>query len=350
MSFQTFEYDQPFELESGAILPGITIGYHMYGQPTLDQDNVVWVCHALTANSDPLEWWPGLFGTNDLFNPNEHLIICANILGSCYGSTNPLSTDKSTGEPYYHRFPELTVRDLVKAHRLLAEHLGIQRIELLIGGSLGGQQALEWAIEKPHFIRNLAVIAANAWHSPWGIAFNESQRMAIETDQTWQQRTPDAGREGLRTARSIALISYRGYQTYRLKQEEEHNDKTDAFNAATYQQYQGSKLARRFNAFSYWYLSKAMDTHNVARNREGVSEALSRISARTVVVGIQSDLLFPIQEQSHLARHIPGAEVVTIDSVYGHDGFLLETRQLTEIFESRFDFLTHKSLKMQQAR
>lgn len=232
---------------------------------------------------------------------------------------------------------------MVRAHQLLADHIGIDQIHFLTGGSLGGQQALEWAIQEPDLVENLGLVACNAWHSPWGIAFNESQRMAIEADQTWREKSPNAGLKGLRTARSIALLSYRNAETYRFKQEEAHNEKVDDFNAASYQQYQGTKLAQRFNAFSYWYLSKAMDTHNVGRNRDSVEAALQRIQANTLVIGIQSDILFPIQEQAYLARNIPHADVVGIDSRYGHDGFLIETDQLAQILSERLNLKTRQS-------
>ena len=328
-------FSGPFTLESGSTLPELTIGYHTYGQPNADESNVIWVCHALTANSDPLDWWAGLFGEEALFNPDTHYIVCANIPGSCYGSTGPLSVNPETGEPYYHTFPLLTVKDLVKAHQWLASYLELSQIALLIGGSLGGQQVLEWAIRQPPFIQQLAVVACNAWHSPWGVAFNETQRMAIEADQSWQESHPDAGLEGMRTARAMALISYRHYKTYHYSQEEPDNETTDHFRASSYQQYQGTKLAQRFNAFSYWYLSKAMDTHNVGRGRNSVAEALEQIQAQSLIMGIQSDMLFPIQEQAYLARLIPQATVVGLDSAYGHDGFLLETEQLAETIQQR---------------
>lgn len=337
MPYQEVTFEKPFTLESGEVLPALTIGYHTYGQLKPDHSNVVWVCHALTANSDPLDWWAGLFGETDTFNPGEHYIVCANILGSCYGSTGPLSENPKTGEPYYHDFPQITVRDMVKAHQWLVWYLGLQQVSLLIGGSLGGQQVLEWAIQEPQFIRRIAVIACNAWHSPWGVAFNETQRMAIEADQSWQKAHPEAGLEGLRAARAMALLSYRHYQTYRYSQEEPDNQTTDQFRASTYQQYQGQKLAKRFNAFSYWYLSKAMDTHNVGRGRGSVVQALKQIRAQSLIIGIQSDNLFPIQEQAFLARHIPQAEVIGLDSAYGHDGFLLETSQISDAISHRLE-------------
>jgi homoserine O-acetyltransferase len=336
MDAEIFKYNKPFKLESGKQLRELEIGFHTYGTLNKNKDNVVWVNHALTANSDVFDWWKGLFGEKDYFNPNEYFIVCANILGSPYGSTNPLSINPLTGQPYYLDFPQFTVRDMVKAHQLLAEHLQLENIEILIGGSLGGQQAMEWAIMKPDFIKNVILIATNAKHSPWGIGFNESQRLAISADRTFYSNTPDGGKKGLKAARSIALLSYRNYKTYGVTQQEEKEDHVDGYRAASYQNYQGEKLVNRFNAYSYWYLSKSMDSHNVGRNRHGVEKALSLIKARTLVIGIKSDVLFPIEEQQYLFRHIPKSAFAEIDSFYGHDGFLIETEALTNIITSFF--------------
>lgn len=332
MGTTTYRYSEVFTLESGKRLRNLNIAYTTYGQINARKDNVIWVCHALTANSEVLDWWKGLFGEDNLFNPDEHFIICANIIGSNYGSTNPLSEDPDSGHPYYLSFPQFTVRDLAKAHELLADHLKIEQISLLIGGSLGGQQAMEWAISNPERIKKLVLIATNAQHSPWGIAFNESQRMAIIADQTFYENTPDGGSKGLEAARSLALLSYRAYETYASTQSETTSEKSDNFKASSYQRYQGKKLVSRFNAYSYWYLTKAMDSHNVGRNRASVPDALSKITAKTLVVGISSDLLFPVEEQKFLAKHIPSAQYLEINSFYGHDGFLIETQTLaTEI-------------------
>ena len=333
MDTQIFKYQQPFELESGKQLLNLEIGFHTYGTLNKQRNNVIWVCHALTANSDVLDWWKGLFGDNDYFNPEEHYIVCANILGSAYGTTSPLSTNPATGLPYYLTFPDYTIRDIVKAHQLLANHLGVDSIEVLIGGSLGGQQALEWSIMEPNRIKNLVLIATNARHSPWGIAFNESQRIALSADATFYDNTPDGGSKGLKAARSIALISYRTYKTYALTQQEQ-TDELHNYRAASYQNYQGQKLVNRFNAYSYWYLTKVMDSHNVGRDRHGVDKALSLITAKTLVIGIKSDVLFPIEEQQYLFRQIPKAALAEIDSFYGHDGFLIDTGNLTNIISS----------------
>ncbi len=329
MSTHIFRYNQPFTLENGLYIDGLEIAYTTYGQLNEKQDNVVWVCHALTANAHVFDWWAGLFGENDLFNPTSHFIICANILGSPYGTTNPLSMNPSTGDPYYLSFPQFSTRDLAKAHRLLADHLGINRISVLIGGSLGGQQALEWAIADPLRMDHLILMATNAQHSPWGIAFNESQRLAIAADPTFYANIPDGGANGLKVARSIALLSYRTYETYVATQQEMSDEKTDHFKASSYQNYQGEKLVKRFNAYSYWFLSKAMDAHHAGRGRSGIGDALGSVKARTLVIGISTDLLFPVDEQKLLAQLIPGAKYAEIDSFYGHDGFLIETKVIT---------------------
>ncbi|WDF53562.1 homoserine O-acetyltransferase family protein [Mucilaginibacter sp. KACC 22063] len=336
MDPEIYQHTEEFVLESGQTLSGLEIGFHTYGRLNKHRDNVVWVCHALTANSDVFDWWKGLFGDNNLFNPEDHFIVCANVLGSPYGTTNPLSTNPVTGSPYYLSFPQFTIRDVAKAHQLLADHLGIDQINILIGGSLGGQQAMEWSIDQPDRIKNLILIATNARHSPWGIAFNESQRMAITTDRTFYANKPDGGAKGLKAARSFALLSYRNYKTYNLTQQESADNITDNFRASSYQNYQGEKLVKRFNAYSYWYLTKLMDSHDTGRNRGGVEKALSTIKAKTLVIGIRSDFLFPIEEQQYLFQHIPKAAFAELDSFYGHDGFLIETEALTNIINSFF--------------
>ncbi len=326
-----FRYPLSFELESGKSLSGFQLQYTTLGNLHADKSNVVWVCHALSGSSNFSDWWNELFREGAFFDPNEYFIIAANTLGGCYGSTGPLSLNPQLQKSYYHDFPQVTNHDIARAFDLLREELGFTTIHTLIGGSLGGQQVLEWAIQKPAVFQHLIPIACNAFHSPWGIAFNESQRMAIETDSTWSDQDHQAGINGLKTARAIGMISYRHYHTYNDTQCEKTSNKTDDFFAASYQRYQGQKLASRFNAFTYWFLSKAMDSHNVGRNRNSAEDALQKIKARTLVVGIDSDILFPIEEQKYLADHIPNASLQIITSRYGHDGFLVEFNQLNEI-------------------
>lgn len=331
---QYFHAAEGLTLESGKQLKNFKVAYHTYGRLNAKKDNVIWVCHALTANSDVFSWWTGLFGKKELFNPEEHYIVCANVIGSHYGTTNPLSVNPITGNPYYLSFPEFTIRDLVKAHQLLAAHLGIETIKVLIGGSLGGQQALEWAIMANKEIENLVLLACNAAHSPWGIAFNESQRLAIATDRSFYAQKKDGGNKGLKTARSIALLSYRTYEAYGATQLESSNEKTNDFRASSYQNYQGEKLVKRFNAYSYWYLTKVMDSHNVGRGRQSITAALTAIKSNTLVIGIHNDVLFPVSEQEFIAHHIPGAKYHLVNSAYGHDGFLIETQALTGLISN----------------
>jgi len=330
MQPKIFSYNKLFTLESGRTLPGFHLAYTISGKLNANKSNVVWIFHALTANSNPLEWWPGLVGEQKLFDPEQYFIVCVNMPGSCYGSIGPLDNDPLTDKPYYHNFPFFTTRDMVRAYGFLKDDLGINKIHIGIGGSMGGQQLLEWAIEEPNLFEFIFPVATNAEHSSWGIAFNASQRWCIENDPTWREEHVDAGLEGMKIARSIALLSYRHYETYFKSQ---HGFTTDTegasidkqiFKAETYQRYQGEKLAKRFNAFSYYFLSKGMDKHNVGRTRDSVRAALQSIKAKALVISISSDILYPTSEQELLAAYIPNAQLAVIDSYYGHDGFLLE--------------------------
>lgn len=307
----SYKVEEPLILESGDVLRDLSIRYTTYGELNQDKSNVVWVFHALTANSEAAEWWPGVVGEECIINPDEHFIICANTIGSCYGSSEPTDRD----------FPYLTIGDIVSAHEVLLRKLEITSIKIGIGGSLGGQQLLEWAVRQPDLFKTIVPIATNAVHSPWGIAFNETQRMALEH--------PDP-KVGLETARAIAMLSYRHYQTYDATQSDQ-DFRTDHFSASSYQRYQGEKLERRFSPISYYYLSKAMDSHHVGRNHSGIGQALGRIRSRAIVIGIDTDLLFPLAEQELIAKHIKNASFQAITSLYGHDGFLIEAEQITQI-------------------
>jgi homoserine O-acetyltransferase/O-succinyltransferase len=344
MGIHTYKHKSAFTLDNGQFLEELEIAYQTWGKLNQAGDNVIWVIHALTANSDVFDWWDGLFGEHKLFNTEEHFIVCANVLGSHYGTTSPLSINPKNGDSYYLSFPAYSVRDMAAVQKLLADHLAIKQINTLIGGSLGGQQAIEWAIDEPLRIKNLILIATNAKHSPWGIAFNESQRLALCSDPTFYSNTPNGGERGLIAARSIALLSYRNYETYALSQQETSDDKTDNFKACSYQKYQGDKLVKRFNAYSYWYLSKAMDSHNVARGRGSAEKALSQVMSKTLVIGITSDQLFPPLEQKFLAQNIKGAIYAEINSFYGHDGFLIETDSLTEVISNFLENENYKQL------
>ncbi|MBK7695874.1 MAG: homoserine O-acetyltransferase [Saprospiraceae bacterium] len=321
---QLYRHEKPFVTESGTILHDLQIAYHTYGKLNKDQSNVVWVCHALTANSDVADWWNVVFGKNKLLDPEKYFIVCANNLGSCYG-TQFKQTDSGNQSLSFNKI-KLTTRDLVNAHHLLYAHLKLNKIFLIIGGSQGGQQAMEWAIKVPSSIEHMVLLACNAKHSAWGVAFNEAQRMAI-----------DAGENGLKAARAIAMLSYRNYQMYHRTLDEQKEP--DYHGTISYQQYQGEKLAKRFTTDSYYILSSVMDSHDVGRGRAGIENSLSLIIAKTLVIGISTDILFPISEQKFLASHIPNAKLKIISSPFGHDGFLTEGKKINKIVKS---FLNYK--------
>ena len=338
-----FHYPGDFGLEAGGVLHGFQLKYTTLGSLSAARDNVIWVCHALTGNSDVTSWWVGLFNEGSPFDPLDYFVISANSLGGCYGSTGPLSIDPKKGKPFYHDFPAITNRDIVRAFDLLREALNLEQVHTVLGGSLGGQQALEWVVQKPEVFQHVIPIACNAAHSSWGIAFNEAQRMAIAADSSWKENDARAGIEGMKAARAMGMISYRSHQSFAATQAEKNSDKLDDFRAASYQRYQGQKLANRFNAFTYWTLSKAMDSHHVGRGRGSAENAMSHIKARTLVVGIESDILFPLSEQKFIADHIPGAQLEVLQSLYGHDGFLADVESLKAIVKK---FYQQKSVQI----
>lgn len=345
MKEKIFSCDKSLTLESGVTLRQYHLAYTTYGKLNKEKNNVVWIFHALTANSDAADWWHGLVGEGKFFDPSKYFIVCVNMPGSCYGSIGPLDLNKETNENYYHNFTWFTIRDMVHAYQSLKKYLGFTQIYIGIGGSMGGQQLLEWAIEEPDAFKYIFPIATNAMHSSWGVAFNATQRMCIEADNTWYQKSPSAGIEGMKAARACALLSYRNYITYSHAQpvlsgknlnfvngaEAENTVRTGAI---SYQQYQGEKLAKRFNAFSYYFLSMGMDSHHVGRGRISTEAALQQIKAKALVIGLDTDILFPLSEQKFLAEKIPDAAFVSIHSIYGHDGFLLEFEQIEKVIKN----------------
>ena len=303
-----FHDTTPLHLEGGEVLSELTIAYDTYGERNADDSNIIWVCHALTASSDVESWWPEMIGEGKLLDSSRYFIICANFLSSHYGTTGPLSVNPATGEKWYNDFPIITVRDMAVCHQRLADHLGIKRVKLLIGSSIGGFQCLEWSLMNPDLAENLVLIATGATTTPWISAFNESQR-------------------------SVALLSYRGGPAYCLTQQDNEELKGDLFKRRvhSYQRYQGEKLRRRFNAYSYYRVSQAVDSHDIGRGRGGVEAALATIKSRTFVVGITSDILFTEVENRYLADNIKGAHYHLIDSSFGHDGFLVEAESLNKL-------------------
>ncbi|MDO4320075.1 MAG: homoserine O-acetyltransferase [Bacteroidales bacterium] len=328
----------PFALDLGGTLPGVDIAYHTYGTLSEARDNVVWVCHALTANSDVADWWPHTVVPGGFLDPSRWYVVCANIIGSCYGSTGPMSVNPATRQPWYGDFPRLTMADIARAHALLADALGIGRIAALVGSSVGGFQAVEWAVADPARFGRLVLIATGASASPWTVAIDETQRMAIKADSTWGEPRPDAARDGLAAARAIGLLTYRGPEGYNATQRDPDGLPAGALRRpVTYQRHQGDKLVARFDAYSYVAILDAFDTHDVGRGRGGRSAALARLGMPVCVIGLSTDIIFTPAEMRALADALPHAEYHEIASPLGHDGFLVEHGRLNSIINRFFN-------------
>ncbi|MEO1257421.1 MAG: homoserine O-acetyltransferase [Bacteroidota bacterium] len=324
---QFYHHDKPIALESGAVLPEVTIAYHTYGKLNEEKNNVIWVCHALTANSHVADWWEGLYGSGNVFDPEKYFIVCANVLGSCYGTTCPRSISPKTKEAYGIDFPIVTIRDWVQCHELLRQHLQIGEIELCIGGSCGGHQVMEFAYVLKDKIKSMALLVTSAKETPWAISTHEAQRLAIQADATWRDNVDHAGKNGLKAARGMALLTYRTFRSYKMRQTDTE-EKLDDFRAASYIRYQGHKLERRFYAQSYWHMVKTLDTHDMGRGRGGAGQALQQLKMPALIISVNTDMLIPPEEQQFLHAHLSNSTYKEITSEFGHDGFLVETEKI----------------------
>jgi homoserine O-acetyltransferase/O-succinyltransferase len=311
-----WQVTEPIELENGHRLQEVEVAYYQYG-PLLPGRPVIWVFHAFSGSAEVHDWWHGIFGKGRLLDPEHFTIICANVLGSCYGTTGPTSINPATGSLYGADFPQVSVRDIAKLHIRLRKHLGISKIYLGLGGSMGGQQLLQWAVLEPTTFQHMVIISANARHSPWGIGFSELQRWALEL-----------GEEGIKLARAIGMMSFRSPDIFNQSQDGKWPDGQPK--VATYLRYQGQKFADRFDPNSYRILLNAMDNHQLAASANETTELLSSIYIPSLIVSIKTDILFPMEEQAFLATHLARAQHVIINSEYGHDGFLVETDELQE--------------------
>lgn len=330
-----FFSQEPFHLESGDVLPSLTVAYHTFGTLSPERDNAVWVMHALTANSDVADWWPHTVEKGKFLDPEKYFVVCANVIGSCYGSSGPIRSFFPNEEPLYENFPNLTVRDMVNAHKLLMRHLGIRQINIMIGSSLGGFQALEWLVDEPDVARRAVLCATDYQCRPWLAAINKAMYMAIEADPTFGQPSKEAARKGLEAARAIALLSYRSYSAYDMTQADEPQ-RDDPFKRRvhSYQAYQGKKLADRFDVYSYLRMCRSSDTHDVSRGRGSYADALGRVKAKCLVVAISSDILFPPSYHQELASMLPDARLEIIESEFAHDGFLIEHEKLDNLIQN----------------
>lgn len=354
---QVFTFDS-LPLQRGGHIAPVTVAYETWGKLNAAGDNAVLLTHALTGSShahdtenpgDPkAAWWNPLIGLGRFFDTSRYYVICSNILGGCYGTTGPSSVDPNTGRPYGMRFPVITVRDMVEVQRKLIEHLGVRQLAMAAGGSIGGQQSLEWAVAYPELVRKAIVVAATAALTAQGVAFSEVGRQAILADPLWQggDYLPGEGPQaGLAIARMLAMITYQSEEAMELRfaRHPARNKNVPApsgftapgerFDVEGYLYYQGEALVRRFDANSYLYISRAMDLYDVSEGYPSLEAALSRLRSKVLFIGIRSDFLFPAARVRWLADQVraAGGEAIyaELDSPHGHDAFLKEWEQMT---------------------
>ncbi|KAG5640594.1 hypothetical protein DXG03_007991 [Asterophora parasitica] len=366
---QSIHIVRSFKLECGTELFDAPVAYKTWGKFNSERDNAMIICHALTGSADVQDWWGPMMGRGKAFDPSRYFIICANVLGSPYGSASPLTTNPRTGKPYGPSFPPTTIRDDIRIHKLVLDMLGVSSVAAVIGGSMGGMHVLEWPLCTPHgYVRNIVPLATSARHSAWCIAWAEAQRQCVYADPTFQDGhyivQPAAG---LAAARMTAMLTYRSRQSFetrfsRRQQKPPVAKSPDAtriptpppspptpvpkqldaptstptptaapmFAAQSYLRYQGSKFTGRFDANCFIHITHKMDTHDVARGRspssslDATARILGMLPPRTLVIGVESDGLFPPEEQAEIAEYIPDARLVLLQSRDGHDGFLLE--------------------------
>lgn len=327
---QLFAVPGDFILESGEVLQDVEIAYRTWGDPVNAKDHAILICHALTGSADVEAWWPNIIGNGRAFDPARDFIVCANILGSCYGTTGPVTYKPGSTERYRADFPRVSVRDMVELQRILLDDLGVDVIELVTGPSLGGMQALEWALMYPERVASLVPIGVGGRHSAWCIGISEAQRAAIAADPNWKggYYSDDAPPEaGLSAARMMAVCTYRSWQSFDARFGREQRD-DGPFQVQSYLRHQGEKINRRFDANTYVTLTHAMHTHDLARGRGDYPDALRTIRQPSLVVSVSSDGLYPPEEQRYLAEHMPNAQYEILDCPHGHDGFLIETETL----------------------
>lgn len=333
---QFCQLSQPFHLELGGKLTGVQIAYRTWGQLNAERNNAVLVCHALTGCADVDVWWKPLLGAGKALDPNRDFIICSNILGSCYGTIGPTSINPETGMVYAASFPSITIRDIVRLQNELMEILEIQSLQLVIGGSLGGMQVLEWALLYPEKVQAIASIAVSGRHSPWCIGFSEAQRQAIYTDPQWQGGNYTADKQpsqGLAVARMMAMNTYRSWRSSveRFGRLYYSDPPIEQFEISNYLLYQGKKLVERFDANTYITLTRAMDSHDVSYNGQDYKSVLQSILQPSLIVATTSDMLYPSTEQQELADLIPNAELAWLESIHGHDSFLIDMAALNDL-------------------
>jgi homoserine O-acetyltransferase len=346
---------EPFRFEVGAKLGPVDVAFETYGELNEERTNCILVCHALTGSAHAAfynsetdrvpGWWDGVIGPGKALDSTKYFVVCSNFLVGCYGTTGPSTINPRTLKEYGTSFPVTTIRDMVRIQKKLLEWLGVEKVQLVIGGSMGGMQAIEWAVMYPDFVERAAPIATGASHTAWGIGLNEVARQAIFNDPSY--RNGDyypygQPSRGLALARMIAMLSYRSPESFTLRFQRDRMreggdrdffDLKNIFQAESYLHYQGVKLVERFDANTYVYITRAMDLHDVAHGRGKLRDVLGTIKSKVLCIGISSDVLYPAVEQRGLSELIPSAKYAEIYSVHGHDAFLIEFEKTNKIIE-----------------
>jgi len=354
---------KPLILDSGSKLDYVQIAYQTYGELNSSRDNVILICHALTGNShaagklrgfeynpnanpdllnrysqlykDKSGWWDELIGEGKVFDTKKYFIICSNTLGSCYGTTGPTSLN---GENTYRmNFPKITVRDMVKVQKILIEYLGIKKILAAVGGSLGGMQVFEWALSFPDLVETIIPIASPVQHSPWAIALNRLAKEAIMKDPKWNLGNYiEQPTNGLSIARQAAMISYRSHESFQQRFARNKTQEQGKFLVESFLDHHSEKLLERFDANTYIYLSEAMNNFDLSNDRGNIVDVLRSIKQKSLITGISSDILYPTTELKSYLKFISKAEYAEINSIHGHDAFLIEFGQLEKIIGQFF--------------
>lgn len=301
---QLFKHE-PLLLDCGQPLNDVQVAYHTYGEP---KEEAVLVLHALTGDSAVHEWWPQFLGEGKLLDPTKEYIICSNVLGGCAGTSGLGDLPQLEGQSSH-----ITLRDMARVGRALLEHLGVKRVKV-IGASMGGMLTYAWLLECPDLIERAVIIGAPGRHSPWAIGLNTAQRNAIRNSP---------GGEGLKLARQIAMISYRSFDSFQAKQSGERSPGVPAI--TSYLNYQGEKLESRFNEETYCTLTQAMDLFQPS------DFELRCIQAPVLTIGISSDVLYPAAEVKQYAELLPNSQYHELDSIHGHDAFLMDAQDLPEV-------------------
>lgn len=352
---QQVTFDQELKLQSGANLCPVTLAYETYGTLNEDRSNAILICHALSGDAHVAGqhsiqdrkpgWWDEAVGPGKAFDTDRYFVICSNVIGGCSGSTGPSSVNPETGRPYGLSFPVVTVADMVEAQRWLLDALGIPSLLCTTGGSLGGMQALQWAVSYPDRVRSAIILASTGRVSAQSIALNEVPRQAIYADPNWNEGDyygKDPPNAGLAVARMIGHITYLSETSMREKfgrrlQERERYgyDFATEFEVESYLKYHGNRFTTRFDANSFLYITKAIDYFDLSLGRGDLAEAFTGVRAKLLVLSYSSDWLFPPEQSEELVRALlrsgVDASYVEIKSDYGHDAFLLEVERLGEL-------------------